>query len=271
MKPFRTPYFNYLHLRTQDYSKLVLSDQMHSSYEFLYFLGGEVAVMINGHVYQLKKRDLLLFHPGVYHCIMPNESIEYERICIHFQKQALSEPFRKIIDTLKPVYHVHKYSAIDNVFNSLIDAEYKNGYSQEDITSLISQSLGIIITHLKYLQAEENIAPVTTNQFINDVLDYIDTNITKPINIETISKVFFKSPSSIAHNFTLVMKTPIQQYITNKKIVYAQILLQQGIAPTSVAIQLAFKDYSTFFKAYKRILGVAPTKDTQAIKVDVLP
>ena len=243
---------------------------MHSCYEFLYFLDGEVDVMISGHIYRLKKRDLLLFHPGVYHRFTTNKSLTYERICIHFQPQALDDSSQKTIDSLKPICHIHKYSAIDNIFNSFLDAEYKNGYLDEDISSLIAQSFGPIITHLKYLQNEEDVTPVSTNQFVNNVLDYIDKNITKPINIDTLSKEFFKSPSSISHNFSLVMKVPIQQYITNKKIVYAQTLIQQGISPMSVALQLSFKDYSTFFKAYKRILGVAPTKDTQTIKAEHL-
>ena len=270
MKTFRTPYFNYSHIKTQDYSQLGHQDQMHSYYEFLYFLGGEAQVLINGQTYQLKKRDLLLFHTGVHHCIIPNKSLEYERICIHFQKQSLRGPYQKILNALKPICHIHKYSSIDNIFNSFIEAEYTSHYSEEDIIDLISQNLGVIITHLKYLQDEKNIVPIAANEFINDVLDYIDKNITQPINIETISKTFFKSASSISHKFSYVMKMPIQQYITNKKIIYAQTLIQQGYPPMAVAHQLSFKDYSTFFKAYKRVLGVSPTKEPQLIKTQSL-
>ena len=266
MKKFITDFFNYQHIQTEDFSVITHAEHLHSYYEILYFLNGEADYIINGFIYHLKKRDFLLIRPGEYHRLVPNESKKYERICIHFNTKGIAENLREQIDSFKSICHVHKYSAIDNIFASLLEAEYDGNYTEEDILLLIERNLDVILTHLRYLQKETDIAPISTNQQINDILDYIDKNITKPINIDTISKEFFKSASSIAHNFSSVMKMPIQQYVTSKKIVYAQRLIQQGDLPTAVAAQLSFKDYSTFFKAYKRVLGKSPVEDSASNK-----
>ena len=261
MKTYQTNDFNYLHSKTEDPSSMTILDHIHSGYEFLYFLDGNADYAINASVYPMKKRDFLLIHPGEYHHLIPNNSSPYERICIHFSPSIVPKAFQKDIETLKSVYHIHKYSAIDNIFSMLLDAEYNNGYSESDIVYLIQQHLGVILTHLKYLQDETDIAPIESNELINNVLNYIDENITKPINVETLSQTFFKSPSSLAHSFSSIMHFPLQHYITSKKIIYAQMRIRQGVSPTSVALQLSFKDYSTFFKAYKRVLGKSPMSD----------
>lgn len=126
---------------------------------------------------------------------------------------------------------------------------------------LVEQSITNIILHLSHLQNETPKLPTESNQLLNDIIDYIDENITKPLNIDIISKKFFRSPSWIAHNFTETLNLPIQAYINNKKIIYAQSLISLGIAPTKVAVQLSFKNYSTFYKAYKKFLGISPMKD----------
>lgn len=261
MKTLCNNLINYAHTETEDVTKIAFSNHVHSEYEFLYFLNGKADYIINGSVYNLRKRDFLLIQPGEYHRLIPTPGFTYERVCLHFSPFAVPDEYKDAIKMLKPVVHIQKYSAIDNVFSALINAGNENEYSEDDMRYLITQNIGIILAHLKYLQAKEYVTPASTNQFINSILDYVDQNITKLINVNTLSKVFFKSPSTISHCFAKEMKYPIQQYILNKKIVYAQTLIQHGATPTSVALELSFKDYSTFFKAYKRILGVKPTED----------
>ena len=261
MKSFCTRLINYSHTETENVSQLSFPNHVHSGYEFLYFLNGKADYIINGSIYHLRKRDFLLLKPGEYHRLIPTTGYTYERICLHFSPFAVPSEYKDLINTYKSVIHISKDSTIDNLFTSLLKAEYENGYSDEDMTFLITQNIGIILAHLKYAQRSDDVVPATTNQFINSILDYIEENITTDVNVDVLSKVFFKSPSSIAHNFSKVMKYPIKQYILNKKIIYAQTLILNGASPTSVALQLSFKDYSTFFKAYKRILGVKPTDD----------
>lgn len=261
MKAFYTEKFHYVHTKTEDFSTVIHTDHVHTRYEILYYLDGEADYMIGGDTYHLRKRDLILIQPGLYHRLIPNENFAYERICLHFDIDCIPQNLIKIVKEYKPIIHISKYSAIDNLFTSLLNAEYQDKYNFNDMLFLSEQAIGTVLTHLKYLQTQDDIAPVHTNGLISGILEYIDQKVTEDINITTLSKAFYKSPSSISHMFTSVMKAPIKQYIISKKIVYAQSLIRKGENPTSVALKLSFKDYSTFFKAYKRVLGVKPTDD----------
>ena len=261
MKRYETPNFNYHHLTTDNPFSLSILDHIHPQYEFLYFLNGEADYVINSSVYNLKKRDFLLIHPGTFHHLIPKSNMQYERICIHFYPSAIPKAFKNSIKNFKSVYHIHKYSAIDNIFSTLLNSEYEKHYSEADITYLVAQYFGIILTHLKYLQEETELLPYETNDLINNVLTFIDDNIEAPLNVHILSKKFFRSPSTLAHYFSSSMHFSLQQYITSKKIIHAQTLIQQGTPPTAVATQLSFKDYSSFFKCYKRVLGHTPSHD----------
>lgn len=233
---------------------------MHNGCEFLYFLNGEADFVINASTYHMKKRDFLLIHPGDYHHLIPTSSVPYERICMHFSENVIPKNLLSLLSQLKSVYHIHKHSTIDNIFSSLLLANNDNNYTEQDMRFLIEQNIGVILTHLKYLQ-EESLVPTETNQLINDIIDYIDANIETNMNIDVLSKRFFKSPSWIAHNFANTLKIPIQQYINNRKIVYAEALILNGAQPTKVASRLGFNNYSTFFKAYRKFLGKSPMED----------
>lgn len=262
MKRFQTENFNYQHLKIdKPTDSEYYHNHMHNGYELLYFLGGDAKIVINASTYQMKKRDFFLMHSGTFHALFPNPEVPYERICIHFSEKTLPAKFRSLLPSLRSVYHIHKYSVIDNLFSSLLQYEYDFAYSNEEMIYLTEQAITNIIVHLKHLESETPLRPTESNQLLNDIIDYIDENITKPLNIEILSKMFFRSQSWIAHNFAETLNIPIQTYINNKKIIYAQSLISVGIPPTQVATQLSFTNYSTFYKAYKKFLGSSPMED----------
>lgn len=100
------------------------------------------------------------------------------------------------------------------------------------------------------------------------MLEYIDSNVQSPLNVDLLSKVFFKSTSWISHAFSEKLNIPVQEYVNNRKIIHAQTLIAAGEQPTKVAAQLSFKNYSTFFKAYKKFLGKSPAADSPRQKED---
>lgn len=126
----------------------------------------------------------------------------------------------------------------------------------------VEHDIGILAMNLKYMQNKpEDIQILETNQILNSILDFIDDHITEPITAETLSANFFKSVSWITHIFASELKISPKRYINNKKIIYAQILIAAGTPPTNVASMLSFKNYTTFYKLYKKFLGKSPSDD----------
>ena len=54
------------------------------------------------------------------------------------------------------------------------------------------------------------------------------------------------------------MEIGLKTYINNKKILYAQSLLQAGERPADVCETCGFHDYSTFYRLFRKITGHSP-------------
>ena len=74
-----------------------------------------------------------------------------------------------------------------------------------------------------------------------------------------MSKDLFISKYYLCHLFKLETGISIYQYLTIKRIYYANQLLNTGIPATEACFKAGFNDYSTFYRAYKKVLKKSPT------------
>ncbi|MCK9160119.1 MAG: AraC family transcriptional regulator [Bacteroidaceae bacterium] len=123
------------------------------------------------------------------------------------------------------------------------------------------ESRGIIYQLIsRFLKEAKPKAKVSDNR-IQEVLSYIRKNIFKQIDINTLSEI---SDLSNDHFIRLFKKevgnTPIQ-YINQKKIEKAQlILITDNIPIKNIAYMLAFEDQSYFNRLFKKTVGLTPQK-----------
>ena len=144
--------------------------------------------------------------------------------------------------------------------------EYEDKYEDSDVIFYIEQNLGLLFTHLKYQTNASSVIPTITDGILNNIIEYIDENLTKPLTAKHLSKIFFKSESWITHNFAKQLQIPLKKYINYKKIIYAQQLIENGKQPTSVSDELSFENYTTFYRAYLRFLNKTPNEDAPTNK-----
>ena len=52
----------------------------------------------------------------------------------------------------------------------------------------------------------------------------------------------------------------IHSYLSNKRLMLAQRLLEEGASSTDACYGCGFKDYSVFSKAYKKLFSISPGK-----------
>ena len=93
---------------------------------------------------------------------------------------------------------------------------------------------------------------------IMDIVKYINYNLSGKLNLDIICDRFFISKSHLNRKFKKIIGTTVWEYITTKRLLLAKELLQNGIAPTNAYSQCGFKDYCTFFRAYKAKFGISP-------------
>jgi len=77
-------------------------------------------------------------------------------------------------------------------------------------------------------------------------------------------KMCVSTPTLFQH-FKNELGVSIHKYITEKRMIYARKLIYSGENPTNIFEKCGFSDYSTFYKAYKKMFSVSPIADKKQL------
>lgn len=227
---------------TEEYYK-----HLHSFYEILFLVSGKVVYTVESESRQLCEGDIVFIPPGKYHFAEVDSSVPYERYVLKFPKSNVPDYIEKQLDSGSSFYDNSKRFSV--MFNSL--DSYIDQYTEDEIYSLFLaevQKLMVFLCHRTPCKDSRH------NEFINSIIDYVNANISKPINSQTIAEQFHYSKSFINIQFKRKMKIPIMQYIRTKKIMAAHQMIIGGAKKADVAELFGFDTYSTFYRAYKNAI-----------------
>ena len=93
---------------------------------------------------------------------------------------------------------------------------------------------------------------------VSEICKYINSNLTRDLSLEQLSEKYYISKTHLNRLFKANVGTTVGQYIKLKRLFYAKELLAQGRHPTEVYSLCGFRDYSTFFRAFKNQFEKAP-------------
>ena len=237
----------------------IVSTHIHNWYELLFFYDGDADYSIAGSIYHLNKNDLLLIKPSVYHNLILLSSHPYERTVYSFLEEVVPDDLLDDLRGLGEFYHVEKDSPLENLLSSLKNSQEVLG--EADFSRFLQASLPLIVLQLKHIDKQTLKEKLPLQSTIQKLLSYIDENPMKPLTLNGLSKIFYLSESHIAHLFKQHLNTSAARYISRKKILYAQSLIRSGIMPAEVANMCSYESYATFYRQYKKLLGVSPIHD----------
>ena len=80
------------------------------------------------------------------------------------------------------------------------------------------------------------------------------------MTVEQLPENFFLSESYICRIFKQATGTTIGKYITARRISIAKAALSEGVGVNEAFERSGFGDYSSFFKAFTKAVGVSPKK-----------
>lgn len=234
---------------------------IHDVCELLFLKKGDIAYTMEGKKYRLVKNSLVISRPLKIHSITMNNQSEYERYNILFDEKKLpSGVYRQISDDVD-VIHFDGNSIVTDLFKKM---EYY-------CTHFKGADLEIILTHLteeilyNVLIASKNFeqsSMYTVNAVINEAIEYIESHITEPLNIQAICRELHITKSHLDNLFAKHLKITPKKYVLSKKLTIAQRELHSGLKPMDIYLKLGFTDYTTFYRAYKRHFGHAPSDET---------
>lgn len=240
----------------------------HARAEIYYFIRGGGIFHIEGSAYPLETGDLLVMQPAESHYIELDCTQPYERKMLHFDLALLRAVDPKgvllapILD--RPPGKQNLYKAFQ--FRGGSPEHYFDTMLCGETDSRVSVFAGLVpllyeLCSIRDKQAAEpELAPDT---LAYRILRYLNENLTKPITLQDVCREFYISRSQLCRIFREAAGVTVKHYLTVKRLVYARQRIEAGEPATHAYLQCGFNDYSSFYRAYVKYFGVAPTKNRE--------
>ncbi len=120
----------------------------------------------------------------------------------------------------------------------------------------------ILLTQLRRALASRGgatLAQAEKPELLEQVFAYIETHLAEPITLADTARHFWVSESKISQIFRSKLGVSFYRCVTQRRLIAAKSLIVQGLPLNTVHEQVGFADYSTFFRAFKREYGIAPS------------
>ena len=258
--------------RDVSFSNTQLSLHSHTFYELLYCIndcGAEY--LVGADRYRLQKGDIVFVPPGVSHRpLLPEDMAEpYQRYVLWMSPEFV-ENFAAVY--APPGIHTDygtllrtggtKWEVLGEYFRRGVwEAEnQKSGWQAavagNTVTLLAMMGRSIQERTAAVLKAEKP-------DLLNEVLAYIERHLSDKITLEDTARHFYVSVSTITQLFRQKMGTSFYRCVTQRRLISAKSLINEGKALEDVSRAVGFTDYSSFYRAFKKEYGITPRQYTQ--------
>lgn len=102
---------------------------------------------------------------------------------------------------------------------------------------------------------------IETNEAMTKCIEYIDNHFTEPLSLGELSKRFAFSKTSFGILFPRYTGVTLKQYISEKRIDNAVILIRNtDMTINSIAKLIGYDDFSTFYRNFVSFTGLSPSQ-----------
>lgn len=249
-----------------------VATHIHDCYELFYFISGDLTYHIEGQAYKLCPNDLIITNSRELHRIVFNSKSRYERRYIHFKPEYISSyqtdeyNMLSYIEKRKLGYfnRIPAKNVIEDGILELWDNIEKASldHSPEGPIMMKTFFIQMLITINKIFSKYDNLVvnSYKYDQKIVAILDFINKNLNEKITLDLLEYEFYVNKYYLCHIFKKSTGFTVIEYITYKRIMRAMELLMSGNTALNVAHAVGFGDYSTFYKAFKKITGFSPNQ-----------
>jgi AraC-type DNA-binding domain-containing proteins len=257
---------------TSNDSPVDVATHIHDCYELFYFISGDLTYYIEGQAYKLNKHDIIVTNTKELHRIVFTSKQCYERKFIHFKPEFVSffqsEEYNLLNYLEKRKLGHFNRIASEDIISNKIDVfwdsiEHYAQLNQPESSAMIKTLFIQMLIEINKIFAQNKDAIINSFEYdekIVAILEYINENLDKKITLDSLEQIFYVNKYYLCHIFKMNTGFTVVEYLTYKRIMKAQELLFKGLSVLDVSDAVGFGDYSNFFKAFKKIVGVSPKK-----------
>ncbi len=237
---------------------------IHEQCEIYLFISGTVEFLVEGVKYPLKKGSLMLMRPGEAHVASILKEEVYERYALNFPLSFASDidPGGKLLRafTERPlgknnrvILSEENRGRVEKIFARM--SEKGEDYDRRlSIRTNLFTLLNIINDAFELGQADEEEQADTGEKMVA----YVNRHLFEEISIPDMAAHFYLSPSQFSRTFKRATGAAPWEYVMRKRLTKAKEMIRSGQSLRKVASECGFKDYSSFYRAFKKYFGISP-------------
>ncbi len=242
----------------------------HDIYEIFYAAVPGIRYLVGNRVYTLEEGGLMLFNGFDVHVSMPPEGTPYERYIILFQPEFITpwnngeidllDCFRRRGDDFNHHRQLNREQRkyFISLYNRGHQLKKQPGNGSIIRLRLVLTELLLFINELYSSQSAGKPEKSPGQQKIEKVLRYIDSRIRDDICLSDLAREFGMSGNRFSDYFKSCTSFTPKQYVIQKRIQLARIMLSEGRSVTETAMDAGFGNLSHFIRIFKQKTGWTP-------------
>lgn len=233
----------------------IIGNEFHSYHEIFFFIAGNAEFISETCTERLVPFTVVIIPKETFHCfVVHGEEKEYCRCVLNFDDVPQLD---ELIESKMVKIALSKNEKLYELFMQLKDLPELDCSKLEKsvlLHSLFAQILVYIQT-----QSEQKLTS-DIHAVTRQAIECIDRNIDGALSAHELASQLHVSSSYLAHIFKKDLHISIHKYILEKRLVLAHKMIKKCESPMTVAMECGFSDYSGFYRQYKKMFGVAPSK-----------
>ena len=259
--------FRLFHLRSETGEKV--DYHYHEFCKILLLVSGRGSYCVEGQRYQLNPGDIVLIGSRSVHRPELEAGVPYERIIIYVSPDYLQQLSTADCDllsvfsgekghVLRPMENQRK--KLFGIASSLERDLSRPGFGMELLSSCDLTRLVVEIgRNLRDTDTNLPSPILPQNRRILEIMEYLDRNLGEDIDIDRLADRFYISKYHMMRLFRRETGATIYTYLTQKRLMRARHLMDEGMSATQACFACGFHSYSSFTRAYGKYFGTTPT------------
>ena len=238
---------------------LSFKSHSHNMVEVYYFLRGNARFVVEGNVYSLERGNILVMASGQTHHLLLEPSVAYERMALLIDTATVPIEFESISEQIYEganLFILEKKEQIWFEESFLMITKAPDDMKKNLVFSFASMVFGMLSNKLSRV-----IEPRVEDDVIKKTINYINKNLSSELSLEIIANALYISRVTLNRKFREMMGCTVWEYVIRRRIYSARQRLFLGGSITDAYQKSGFNDYSSFFRAYKKVIGISPSED----------
>ena len=212
----------------------------------------------------------MLIKPYEIHCSSNFEKCGYDRLLINFKEDFIE-------DLLAACSGINPLECFNKSYRAIILSPKERQFVELLLETILAEGKNdspISRTHLKFSLvqlllfinkirhpsvSDTHSYANSTHKIISEVTGYVNNHYNEDITLETISDLFYISPSYFSRTFKKMCGISFSEYLNNVRVKEAcKLLFKTDISVTEIFESTGFSSHAHFDRVFKNLTGMSP-------------